>query len=124
LALESQQKHIRLGNSQRGMTGNIQKKTIFKARIMNTENNRDDVEEKFGELSRLKQEERADQTVLGEFTLAVIAGLLASFSAILTTVVEGHTSWRPFWLAICIISVLCAVGLIVQGTRNFSKKRP
>jgi hypothetical protein len=123
LAFESQQKHIHLGNSQRGLPSDIQIKIIFKVRVMNTENNRHDAEKKFGELPLLKQAERADQTVLGEFTLAAIAGLLASFSAILTTVVEGHNSWRPFWLAICIISVLCAVGLIAQGTRNFSKKR-
>ena len=89
---------------------------------MNTDNNRADEEDESSESSILKQEEHTDKTLLGEFGLAALAGLSAFFSAVPTTVVEGHSAWRPFWLTICIICLVCAVGLIVKGTRNFGRK--
>jgi pheromone shutdown protein TraB len=89
---------------------------------MNHDNNCDDKEKAPDVSSVLKQEERTDRTLLGEFGLAALASLFAFFSAVLTTVVEGHSDWRPFWLTLCITSVLCAIGLLVQGARNFSKR--
>lgn len=47
--------------------------------------------------------ERNDKTLLGEFGFAALAGLFAFFSAVLTTVFEGHSAWRPFGLIICTI---------------------
>ena len=70
-----------------------------------------------------KKEERTDKTLLGEFGLAALASLSAFFSAILTTVVEGHSGWRFFWLSICIICLVCTVGFIVKGATNFSKRQ-
>lgn len=89
---------------------------------MNADNNRPDEKDESAESSILKQEERTDKTLLGEFSLAALAGLLAFFSAVLTTVVEGHSAWRPFWLIICIICLVCAVGLIVKGIKNFGRR--
>ena len=63
---------------------------------MNADNNRPDEKDESAESSILKQEERTDKTLLGEFSLAALAGLLAFFSAVLTTVVEGHSAWQPF----------------------------
>jgi hypothetical protein len=88
---------------------------------MNADNNRPDEKDESSESSILKQEERTDKTLLGEFGSAALAGLFAFFSAVLTTVVEGHSPWRPFWLIICIICLVCAVGLIVKGIRNFGR---
>lgn len=90
---------------------------------MNTDNKRSDDEDESSESSILKQEEHTDKTLLGEFGLAALASLSAFFSAVLTTVVEGHSGWRPFWLTICIICLVCAVGLIVKGASNFSKRQ-
>ena len=89
---------------------------------MNTENNHNDVETDSNESSRLEQDERGDKKVYAEFGFAALAGLAAFFSAVLTTVVEGHSAWRPFWLVVCIICLLCAIGLIVQGARHFGDR--
>ena len=89
---------------------------------MNDDNDCDDKKRASDDSSILKQEERTDRTLLGEFGLAALASLFAFFSAVLTTVVEGHSAWRPFWLTLCILSVLCAIGLLVQGARNFGKR--
>jgi hypothetical protein len=90
--------------------------------IMNNDNSCDDQKRAPGDSSILKQEERTDRTLLGEFGLAALASLFAFFSAVLTTVVEGHSAWRPFWLTLCILSVPCAIGLLVKGARNFGKR--
>jgi MFS family permease len=89
---------------------------------MNTDNNRNDVEEDADEVSRLNQDERTDRKLFGEFGFAALAGLGAFLSALLTTVVEGQSGWRPFWLVVCIICLVCAIGLIVQGTRHFGDR--
>jgi hypothetical protein len=94
--------------------------------MMNT-NNRDDEPINNAEPSQLqqeelKQEERTDRVLLSEFGLAAIAGLGAFLSALFTTVIEAHSGWRPFWLVICIICLLCAMGLIVRGAGNFGTK--
>lgn len=86
---------------------------------MNTDINGPDDQDESSESNVLKREERTDKTLLGEFGLAALAGLFAFFAAVLTTVVESHSAWRPFWLTICIICLVCTVGLIVKGTRNF-----
>jgi hypothetical protein len=90
--------------------------------IMNADNNGDEKKRAPDDSSILKQEERTDRTLLGEFSLAALASLFAFFSAVLTTVVEGHSAWRSFWLTLCILSLLCAIGLLVKGARNFSKR--
>jgi hypothetical protein len=89
---------------------------------MNTDNKNADDENDSSEASLLKQEEHTDKTLLGEFGLGALAGLSAFISAVLTTVVEGHTGWRFFWLAVCIICLVCSIALIAQGTRNFGKR--
>ena len=89
---------------------------------MNTDNDRDDAEKNSTESSILKQDERTDRNLFREFGFAALAGLAAFFSAVLTTVVEGNSAWRPFWLVVCIVCLLCAIALIVQGARNFGEK--
>ena len=81
----------------------------------NSDNDEDSIEP-----SELRQEERTDRTLLGELSFAALAGLVAFISAVLTTVVEDHSVWRPIWLTVCIVCLLLAVGLIVRGARNFS----
>ena len=93
--------------------------TTKSTQIMNNDNNSGDEKKPSDDSSILQQDERTDRTLLREFGLAAVASLIAFFSAVLTTVVEGHSVWRPFWLTLCIISVLCAVGLIVQAARKF-----
>jgi hypothetical protein len=93
---------------------------------MNTHNRDDepihDPEPSRLEQEELKQEEHTDRVLLSEFGLAAIAGLGAFLSALFTTVVEAHSGWRPFWLVVCIICLLCAIGLIVRGTGNFGRR--
>ena len=89
---------------------------------MKTDNNRNDVEADPDESSRLDQDERSDKKLYGEFGFAALAGLGAFLSAVLTTVVEGHSPWRPIWLVVCIICLVCAIGLIVQGARHFGDR--
>jgi len=89
---------------------------------MNTDINRDDQENNPIESSILKQDERTDKHLFREFGLAALAGLAAFFSAVLTTVVEGNSVWRPFWLVVCIVCLLCAIALIVLGSRNFGER--
>jgi hypothetical protein len=89
---------------------------------MNTENNQNDAETDSNESSRLEQAERSDKKLYSEFGFAALAGLGAFFSAVLTTVVEGHSAWRPFWLVACIICLVSAIGLIVQGARHFGDR--
>jgi hypothetical protein len=96
--------------------------TAKSTQIMNNDNNSGDEEKPSNDSSILQQDERTDRTLLRDFGLAAIASLTAFFSAVLTTVVEGHSVWRPFWLTLCIISVLCAVGLIFQAARNFGRR--
>jgi hypothetical protein len=74
------------------------------------------------EQEELREEEGTDRVLLSEFGLAAIAGLGAFLSALFTTVVEAHSGWRPFWLVVCILCLLCAIGLIVRGTGNFGRK--
>ena len=69
-----------------------------------------------------KGETSADKLVLAEFAFGTLAGVIAYVAATLTTFVEVHGIWRPFWLVICIGSFACATGLIVEGTRNFGKR--
>jgi hypothetical protein len=92
---------------------------VYNLQLMNTDNNRDDAGKNSIESSILKQEERTDRNLYREFGLSALAGLSAFFSAVLTTVVESNSAWRPFWLVVCIVSLLCAIGLIVQGARKF-----
>ena len=95
---------------------------VYNLQLMNTDNNRDDAGKNSIESSILKQDERTDRNLFREFALAAIAGLFAFLSAVLTTVVEGHNPWRPFWLAVCIVCLLSASGLIAQGARKFDGK--
>ena len=69
-----------------------------------------------------KGETGVDKLVLAEFAFGTLAGVIAYVAATLTTFVEVHGFWRPFWLVICIASFACATGLIVEGARNFSKR--
>jgi hypothetical protein len=96
--------------------------TTKSIKMMNKDNNSDDERKSFNDSSILKQEERTDRTLLGEFGFAAVASLFAFFSGVLTIVVEANSAWRPFCLTVCIISVLCAVGLIVQAARNFGRR--
>jgi hypothetical protein len=89
---------------------------------MNNDNNSPDDEQPSHDSSILKQEEYTDRTLLGEFGLAAMASLFAFFSAVLTIVIDGHSAWRPFWLTVCIISVLFAGGLIAQAVKNFGRR--
>jgi amino acid transporter len=89
---------------------------------MNTDNNRNDVETDSAESFRLEQEERSDRKLFGEFGFAALSGLSAFFSAVLTTVVEAGSAWRPIWLVTCIICLVCAITFIVQGVRHFGDK--
>ncbi|MFY9983768.1 MAG: hypothetical protein WAK31_03375 [Chthoniobacterales bacterium] len=89
---------------------------------MNTDHNRNDVEKDSAESFRLAQAERTDRKLFAEFGFAALAGLGAFFSAVLTTVVEGHSAWRPIWLVVCITCLVCAIGLIVQGARHFGDR--
>jgi hypothetical protein len=89
---------------------------------MNTDNNRKDSEQANSEPPTLQQDERTDRLLFSEFGLAALAGLGAFFSAVLTTVVEGSSGWRPFWLVVCIICLLAAIALIVQGAKHFGER--
>jgi hypothetical protein len=89
---------------------------------MDSDNNCNDVEKDSDESFRLEQAERTDRKLFGEFGFAALAGLAAFFSAVLTTVVEAHSAWRPIWLVVCITCLICAIGLIVLGARHFGDR--
>ena len=72
---------------------------------------------------RTKTDAAVDNLVLLEYAFGTLAGVIASTSAVLTTVVESLGFWRYFWLTVCIVSFVCATCLIIQGTRNFYTKR-
>jgi len=74
------------------------------------------------QLHLAKSETATDRLVLAEFAFGTLAGVISYVAAILTTFVEVHGFWRPFWLAICIASFICAAGLIAEGARNFGKR--
>jgi hypothetical protein len=74
------------------------------------------------ELPAIKSAAAADKLVLAEFSFGTLAGVISFVAAVLTTVVEVPGFWRSFWLWICITSFLCALGLIVEGARNFARK--
>jgi hypothetical protein len=94
----------------------------FNLQPMHTNNNPDDAEHNSVESSILKQDEQTDRHLFREFGLAALAGLAAFFSAVLTTVVEGNSAWRPFWLVVCIVCLICAIALIVLGSKNFGDR--
>ena len=75
-----------------------------------------------GVLHPTNRETAVDRLVLTEFAFGTLAGVISYVAAILTTFVEIHDFWRPFWLVICIASFACAAGLITQGARNFGKR--
>ena len=89
---------------------------------MNTDNNRDDDGKDPTQWSLLQQEEPTDSNLLADFGLAALAGLSVFFSRVLTTVVEGHFAWRVFWSMVCIICLLCAIVLTIQGARHFGRR--
>src|ERR1700736_819338 len=74
------------------------------------------------ELHLTKRETAADNLVLAEFAFGTLAGVISFVAAVITTVVEVPGPWRSFWLLICIATFACAVGFIVEGTRNFGKR--
>jgi hypothetical protein len=74
------------------------------------------------ELHLIKRETAADNLVLAEFAFGTLAGVISFVAAVITTVVEVPGPWRSFWLLICIVTFACAVGFIVEGTRNFGKR--
>ena len=69
-----------------------------------------------------KGETIADRLVLAEFAFGTLAGVISFVAAVLTTVVEVPGLWRSFWLIVCIVTFLCALGLIVEGARNFAQR--
>ena len=69
-----------------------------------------------------KGETSVDKLVLAEFAFGTLAGVISFVAAVITTVVAVPGPWRSFWLAICIASFVCAVGLIAEGARNFGKR--
>jgi len=75
-----------------------------------------------GRLPLTKRETAADKLVLAQFAFGTLAGVISFIAAIFTTVVAVAGSWRSFWLTVCLASFACAIGLIVEGARNFGKR--
>jgi hypothetical protein len=75
-----------------------------------------------GQLQPKKRETATDRRVLVEIGFGTLAGVISYIAAMLTTFVEVHGFWRPFWLAVCIGSFICAVALISEGVRKFGKR--
>ena len=69
-----------------------------------------------------KGETSADKLVLAEFAFGTLAGVISFVAAVITTVVAVPGPSRSCWLAICIASFVCAVGLIAEGARNFGNR--
>ena len=75
-----------------------------------------------GQLHPTKRETARDRRVLADFAFGTLAGVISYVAAMLTTFVEVHGFWRPFWLVICVASFICATGLIAEGAINFGKR--
>jgi hypothetical protein len=49
---------------------------------------------------------------------SAVIGMLSFASAVLTTVVEQGGFWQYFWLGICILFFVCAMGLVILASKD------
>jgi hypothetical protein len=57
-------------------------------------------------------------TTITKIVGAAVIGMLSFASAVLTTVVEQGGFWQYFWLGICILFFVCAMGLVILASKD------